>query len=87
MAEAKTVPNKAYYVTYGLSTDRKNNYSVLYAESYLDARMKVLQVCGHAFAFMYNDFEWEMFPQKQTFAQKFGLTEVPLGPHKVERKE
>lgn len=85
MAEAKTVPNKAYYVTYGTGTNRKNKYSIVYAESYMDARMKVLQICGDNFAFLFNEYEWNGLFAGQTFGQKFGLEEIDLGPHRIER--
>ena len=63
-----------YYVTYGNGTHQANNYSVVEAEDYGEARLTVDNVTKGLFAFMYDEEEFA------GQAEQYGLTEIPLQP-------
>jgi hypothetical protein len=68
-----------FYVTYGSGTKQGGNYSLVERDSYDEAREYVFRVIGGAFAFMYDEDQWKK--GKQTIAQRYGLSEIPLQAH------
>jgi len=65
------------YVTYGLGSNLCNCYSVVEAESYVEARNAVDRVTGGKFAFDYTE---KLFERQ---VDKYGLKEVPLQPQEM----
>lgn len=65
---------RPFFVTYGGGTRQADGYSVVFAESYGEARGIIHQAIGEKFAFCYDEkgFEGQ--------ASKYGLTQIPLQP-------
>lgn len=62
------------YVTYGLGSRLRNNYSVVEGETTQDCFTTVKEVTKNQYAFTYTE---EYFAGR---ADKYNLTEVPLQP-------
>lgn len=71
-----------FYVTYGGNTDRRNNYSVVEAAHYSEAREIIFDACQEFWGFVYEEQDWWLKGKGCNQAEYYGLTEVPLGPHR-----
>jgi hypothetical protein len=60
------------FVTYGFGSNLANCYSVVEGDGILNCYQQVKDKCGMAYAFVYNEAEFEGQPEK------YGLGEVPL---------
>lgn len=61
-----------FFVTYGYNTNLSNNYSVVEADDYCEARKKIFDIRGRKFSFIYTEDEFIGQPEK------YGLTEIEL---------
>jgi hypothetical protein len=61
-----------YYFTFGYGTPLRNNYVVVEAESYGEARKRFIAARDNNFAFQYPEHDFA------GMAEKFHLTEIPL---------
>lgn len=66
-----------FYVTYGWGTALRDNFSVVEAPTYGEARVLISARIGNKFAFCYTEEQFE--GQKE----RYGITEIPLQPHNV----
>lgn len=69
------------YVTYGCGTDKNRGYSVVEGEDIIDCMKQVSEACGPRYAFTYREDEFA------GQVERWGLRELPLGPHTVTTTE
>lgn len=73
-AEAHALTD-VFYVTYGLNTGQRYNFSRVFAREYASAREFINEKIGDKFAFCFTETEFS------GAVEAYGLTEIPLTAH------
>ena len=64
---------KKFYFTFGFGTDKANCYTVIMANTYGEAREKMVERWGTKWAFQYSEEDWVLSPNDPNFRTKCSM--------------